>query len=178
MSSGPAAGTAEPLTPKRLEAGSCFLIIVINVGLDAASLWDAGEAERLLADWPAEPTAAQRRHLAAVFLAGGEQASALVQWLRLPATERRAGDWYISVASLPGLAAEFSLDTYLIEPPKAPVYFSCKRWLGYCPKDHYSFGFGSVDLVHWPRRRLMGPPQEAWPEGFTLLRRMPPEDAR
>ena len=50
------------------------------------------EAERLLADWPAEPTAAQRRHLAAVFLAGGEQASALVQWLRLPATERRAGD--------------------------------------------------------------------------------------
>ena len=50
------------------------------------------EAERLLAAWPANPAAAERRHLAAVFLAGGEQASALVQWLRLPATERRVGD--------------------------------------------------------------------------------------
>lgn len=50
------------------------------------------EAERLLAAWPAAPTAAQRRHLAAVFLAAGESASALVQWLRLPASERREGD--------------------------------------------------------------------------------------
>lgn len=50
------------------------------------------EAERLLADWPADPTPAQRRRLAAVFLAGGEQASALVQWLRLPERERRAGE--------------------------------------------------------------------------------------
>ena len=33
---------------------------------------------------------AERRHLAALFLAMGEPASALVQWLRLPATERHA----------------------------------------------------------------------------------------
>ncbi|MBB4154312.1 hypothetical protein GGQ80_002225 [Sphingomonas jinjuensis] len=50
------------------------------------------EAERVLATWPASPSAAQRRRLAAVFLAAGERGSAYVQWLRLPATERRAGD--------------------------------------------------------------------------------------
>jgi hypothetical protein len=50
------------------------------------------EAERLLAAWPAAPTPGQRRHLAAVFLAAGEGGSALVQWLRLPAPERRKGD--------------------------------------------------------------------------------------
>ena len=50
------------------------------------------EAERLLAAWPAAPTAGQRRRLAAVFLAAGESASALVQWLRLPSAERHAGD--------------------------------------------------------------------------------------
>jgi len=59
-------------------------------GLDvpAATL----EADRLLASWPAAPTPSQRRHLAAVFLAGGESVSALVQWLRLPQAERHAGD--------------------------------------------------------------------------------------
>ena len=50
------------------------------------------EAERLLAAWPANPSASQRRHLAAIFLAAGERGSALVQWLRLPPAERRAGD--------------------------------------------------------------------------------------
>lgn len=50
------------------------------------------EMERLLATWPKAPTPAQRRHLAAVFLAAGERGSAIVQWLRLPTAERRAGD--------------------------------------------------------------------------------------
>jgi hypothetical protein len=50
------------------------------------------EAEKLLAAWPAAPSPAQRRHLAAVFLAAGERGSALVQWLRLATDERRAGD--------------------------------------------------------------------------------------
>jgi hypothetical protein len=59
-------------------------------GLDVPAA--TAEAGRLLAAWPANPAAAERRHLAAVFLAGGEQASALVQWLRLPAAERHAGD--------------------------------------------------------------------------------------
>jgi hypothetical protein len=61
-------------------------------GLDVPAA--SAEIERLLASWPATatPTPSQRRHLAAVFLAGGEPMSALVQWLRLPEAERRAGD--------------------------------------------------------------------------------------
>lgn len=50
------------------------------------------EAEKTLASWPATPSPAQRRRLALIFLAAGEPASALVQWLRLPASERRADD--------------------------------------------------------------------------------------
>jgi hypothetical protein len=50
------------------------------------------EAERLLATWPAAPSAAQRRQLAAVWLAAGERNSAVVQWLRLPVQERIVGD--------------------------------------------------------------------------------------
>ena len=59
-------------------------------GLDVAAA--TAEVDRLLAAWPARPTAAQRRRLAAVFLAANDQSSSLVQWLRLPAAERRAGD--------------------------------------------------------------------------------------
>ena len=59
-------------------------------GLDVIAA--TAQAERLLAAWPAAPSAAQRRTLASLFLAGGEHASALVQWLRLPVDERRAGD--------------------------------------------------------------------------------------
>jgi len=59
-------------------------------GLDVAAA--TAEMDRLLANWPAAPAPAQRRHLAAVFLAAGEPASALVQWLRLPEAERHEGD--------------------------------------------------------------------------------------
>jgi hypothetical protein len=60
------------------------------IGLDVPAA--NAEAERLLAGWPAASSPAQRRRLAAVFLAAGEPNSALVQWLRLPAVERQAGD--------------------------------------------------------------------------------------
>lgn len=50
------------------------------------------EVDRLLASWPSQPTSAQRRHLAASFLAANDQSSALVQWLRLPVADRRVGD--------------------------------------------------------------------------------------
>jgi hypothetical protein len=59
-------------------------------GLDVPAA--TAELDRLLRSWPTAPTPAQRRRLAALFLAGGEPASALVQWLRLPASERHAGD--------------------------------------------------------------------------------------
>ncbi|WP_411340949.1 DUF5694 domain-containing protein [Sphingopyxis sp. J-6] len=61
---------------------------VIGLDMVAATV----EAERLLAAWPVQPAPGDRRRLAGLFLAGGEPASALVQWLRLPADERRAGD--------------------------------------------------------------------------------------
>jgi hypothetical protein len=60
------------------------------IGLDVAGA--TAEIDRLLASWPAAPTPSQRRRLAALFLAGGEPVSALVQWLRLPEAERHAGD--------------------------------------------------------------------------------------
>lgn len=50
------------------------------------------ETRRLLKAWPDAPAPAQRRRLAAVFLAAGDPASALVQWLQLPPAEQRAGD--------------------------------------------------------------------------------------
>ena len=59
-------------------------------GMDVVAA--TAEVDRLLASWPARPTAAQRRRLAATFLSANDQASALVQWLRLPAAEWRAGD--------------------------------------------------------------------------------------
>jgi hypothetical protein len=78
------------------------------------------EAERLLADWPAQPTAAQRRHLAAVFMAAGERGSALVQWLRL-APEDRVADAALNtdlVAMLERLKTRRN-ETYLISAPLA-----------------------------------------------------------
>ncbi|MGH8079064.1 MAG: DUF5694 domain-containing protein, partial [Lysobacter sp.] len=50
------------------------------------------EVQRLLKDWPAAPTPAQRRRLAAMFLASADNASAVVQWLQLPESERHTGD--------------------------------------------------------------------------------------
>ena len=50
------------------------------------------EIDKTLKAWPVQPTAAQRRRLAAVFLAANDRASAYVQWLQLPETERRPGD--------------------------------------------------------------------------------------
>lgn len=47
---------------------------------------------RRFADWPTQPSPAQRRELASLLLAANDRASALVQWLQLPAAERRAGD--------------------------------------------------------------------------------------
>ncbi len=59
-------------------------------GLDAPAAMAA--AHTLLKAWPAQPTPAQRRHLAALFLASYNRASAYVQWLQLPISEQRAGD--------------------------------------------------------------------------------------
>lgn len=50
------------------------------------------KARRALKDWPDAPSAAQRRSLAAAFLASEALYSALVQWHRLDDADRVAGD--------------------------------------------------------------------------------------
>lgn len=59
-------------------------------GLDLTAA--IAEVHKTFKTWPARPTPAQRRHLAALLLAANDRASAYVQWLQLPEAERRAGD--------------------------------------------------------------------------------------
>ncbi|MBO9526249.1 MAG: hypothetical protein J7517_08985 [Sphingobium yanoikuyae] len=59
-------------------------------GLDVPAA--TAEVERRLTAWPERPTASDRRHLAALFLAAADQGSALVQWLRLDGADRHVGD--------------------------------------------------------------------------------------
>jgi hypothetical protein len=70
----------------------CSVPDVAQKALDIDGPTAAGEIDKALATWPAKPDASLRRHLAALFLAAGELPSARVQWLRLPAEERHAGD--------------------------------------------------------------------------------------
>src|SRR5690606_1398837 len=58
-------------------------------GLDVPAA--IAEVTTTLADWPAQPTPAHRRHLAALFLAANDKTSALTQWLQSADAERRAG---------------------------------------------------------------------------------------
>jgi hypothetical protein len=62
--------------------------IAAVIGIDGPAARTAVAAT--LAAWPAQPTADQRRHLARLFIAAHDRTSALVQWWRLPETERRA----------------------------------------------------------------------------------------
>ncbi len=59
-------------------------------GLDVPAAIASVDAQ--LAAWPEAPAPAQRRRLAATFLAAGDPTSALVQWLHLPEAERAEGD--------------------------------------------------------------------------------------
>ena len=78
------------------------------------------EAERLLGDWPGQPSAAQRRHLAAVFLAAGERGSALVQWLRLAPEDRIAGEGLTdALVTMLNRIKDRPNETYLISAPLA-----------------------------------------------------------
>ena len=64
----------------------------LATGLDAPAAM--AEADKMLKAWPQQSmiTAAQRRRLAALFMASYDTASAYVQWLQLPEAELRAGD--------------------------------------------------------------------------------------
>ncbi|HET6805307.1 MAG TPA: DUF5694 domain-containing protein [Frateuria sp.] len=62
----------------------------VATGLDVPSA--VARVQDTLQHWPAKPAPAQRRHLAALFMAAGDRTSALVQWLQLPPSDRHAGE--------------------------------------------------------------------------------------
>lgn len=65
-------------------------VAMASTGLDVPAAM--AEVDKTLKAWPAQATPAQRRRLAALFMAANDRASAYVQWLQLPEAERRAGD--------------------------------------------------------------------------------------
>jgi hypothetical protein len=69
-----------------------IMAAVASAGVDLEMPEAEAEMRRTLAAWPASPTPAERRRLAALFAASGDPSSAIVQWWRLPAAERIADD--------------------------------------------------------------------------------------
>jgi hypothetical protein len=71
-------------------------VMMLAAAGSAGTGLDMGEAEaeaaRMLSGWPATPSPAQRRRLAALFATAGDPYSALVQWWRLDPAERKPGD--------------------------------------------------------------------------------------
>lgn len=55
-------------------------------------VWAEAELPKALAEIARNPSPARRRYLAMLFLSANDRASALVQWLRLPESERKAED--------------------------------------------------------------------------------------
>jgi hypothetical protein len=82
-------------------------------GLDVPAA--LAEADKTLKAWPAQPTPAQRRRLAAVFLAANDRASAYAQWLQLPEAARQPGDGLdAALVALLGQIATRQNENYLI----------------------------------------------------------------
>lgn len=70
----------------------CFDSAPAQAALGLTAVQAIVESEALLEQFASGATSAQRRRLAAVFLAAGEPASAVVQWLRLPIGDRTSQD--------------------------------------------------------------------------------------
>lgn len=82
-------------------------------GLDVPAA--IAEVDRTLKAWPSRPTSAQRRRLAALFLAANDRASAYVQWLQLPEAERRTGDSLnAALVEMLGQLAKRNNENYLL----------------------------------------------------------------
>ncbi|WP_295994466.1 DUF5694 domain-containing protein [Rugamonas sp.] len=130
-------------------------------GLDIVEA--AAQAEHLLSLWPASPSAVQRRTLASLFLAAGEPASAVVQWLRLPVDERRAGDGLNEalVATLNALK-ERRDESYLIAVPLA-VQSGLERV--YAMDDH------TADQPDVDEKAYGAAIMKAWNNPFTAQRK-------
>ncbi|MGM9484856.1 DUF5694 domain-containing protein [Roseateles sp. NT4] len=87
-------------------------------GLDAPAA--STQLNKALKELPAQPSAAQRRRLVALFLAANESASAYAQWLQLPEIERREGDGLDeSLIKLLASIAKSKSEVFLIAAPLA-----------------------------------------------------------
>jgi hypothetical protein len=73
-------------------ASYCWDLTEIEKSTGYSAATANAEIRKVFEAWPVAPTAAQRRRLAMLFIAAGDRASAQVQWLRLPPSERRSGD--------------------------------------------------------------------------------------
>ena len=93
---------AYPLEHDKIADSYCFDGAPYRAESGLAVAEASFKARKMLLDWPEAPTAAQRRQLAAAFLASEESVSALVQWFQLDEQDRIAGDGLgpISVAFL------------------------------------------------------------------------------
>lgn len=90
----------------------------VATGLDVPAA--IAEVSKTLAAWPAQPTAVQRRHLAALFLAANDRTSALTQWLQLAKAERRAEDGLdTALVALLDKAMTTNSETYMVAAPLA-----------------------------------------------------------
>lgn len=72
--------------------GYCWDLADIEKATGFSSAAANAEIRKSFDNWPAAPTAAQRRRMAMLFVAAGDRASAQVQWLRLSPAEQKAAD--------------------------------------------------------------------------------------
>lgn len=138
------------------------------------------EMRKTLRGWPDHPTASQRRRLAAVFLAAGDNTSATVQWLQLAVPERRAGDGLDNelVAALEQFATGTNNENYQIAARLAarlglqrvfPVDDHANDGIDVGDQGAYGKAVSAQWAVAAPRRKAMDDAQEALLKGGQML---------
>ena len=45
------------------------------------------------------------------------------------------------------MEAEYTLDVFMQPPPRTPDLFSCSRFDGFCPRDHYHSGVYGAGML-------------------------------
>ncbi|MCB1607903.1 MAG: hypothetical protein KDI71_13095 [Xanthomonadales bacterium] len=141
-------------------------------------------AEQMLAGWPDAPSPAQRRHLAALFLAAGEPASASVQWLQLDASERIADERLpADLVDYLNQRIERKNESYLVAAALAArlglqrVYGVDDHSADWAPADEEAYGKAVMSAWDNPatkRRRQAGESKEqqlAQPDGLMAIYR-------
>lgn len=120
------------------------------------------EVDKTLKAWPAQPAPAQRRRLAAVFMAASDAASAYVQWLQLPEAERRAAD-----GLSPALVEQLGK---LGQAKDENVQIAARLAARLGLQRVHAVDNHSGDLIDVPdRKAFMRPLQAAWDAGFAEL---------